>query len=137
MIDNLANLQGATLGTITVAADQDSGIYVLAQGAEAFTGSLTIKALNALGKGGLATDDYIHVLESPVLKVDAGSGAGAERRRGAARKDVSSRTRIIFPGALGSRPGVNGGGSSANAASAAEARMTRHFRIRFTAAASG
>lgn len=39
-------------------------------------GSLTIKALNAVGKGGLATDDYVHVLESPVLKVDAGSSAG-------------------------------------------------------------
>ncbi len=43
MIDNLANLQGATLGTITVSADQASGSYILAQGAEAFTGSLTIK----------------------------------------------------------------------------------------------
>ena len=34
MIDNLANLAGATLGTITVAADQADGKYVLAKGAD-------------------------------------------------------------------------------------------------------
>jgi|GEM_PF-1843650 len=42
MIDNLANLQGATLGTITVNWDQAEGQYVLAQGAEAFTGTLAV-----------------------------------------------------------------------------------------------
>ncbi|MBQ9336417.1 MAG: hypothetical protein IJS14_03850, partial [Lentisphaeria bacterium] len=44
MIDNLANLQGAQLGTITVSADQAGGQYVLAQGAEGFNGSLTINS---------------------------------------------------------------------------------------------
>ena len=43
MIDNLANLAGAQLGTITVAADQAEGKYVLAQGAESFTGTLSVK----------------------------------------------------------------------------------------------
>lgn len=43
MIDNLANLRGATLGSITVSADQAEGKYVLAQGAESFSGTLTVK----------------------------------------------------------------------------------------------
>ena len=43
MIDNLANLQGATLGTITVSADQAHGRYVLAQGAENFAGTISVK----------------------------------------------------------------------------------------------
>ena len=43
MIDNLANLEGAKLGTITVTADQAGGQYVLAQGAEDFTGTISVK----------------------------------------------------------------------------------------------
>lgn len=39
-------------------------------------GSLSIRALNAAGKNGIASDDYIHILGSPILKVVAGSGAG-------------------------------------------------------------
>ncbi len=42
MIDNLANLQGATLATITISADQSYGRYVLADGAADFKGKLTV-----------------------------------------------------------------------------------------------
>ncbi len=42
LINNLALISGAPEYTITVAADQASGIYKLAQGAENFTGSISI-----------------------------------------------------------------------------------------------
>ncbi len=42
MIDNLANLQGAKLGTITISADQANGVYRLAGGADDFNGTLTV-----------------------------------------------------------------------------------------------
>lgn len=62
--------------TATGAEDLKAVVFSEGQIIVCGSGSLTIKALNAIGKSGLATDDYVHVLESPVLKVDAGSGAG-------------------------------------------------------------
>ncbi len=68
MIDNLANLQGAKLGTITVSADQDSGKYVLAGGAEAFEGTLTViegtRNLGTISVGG-----YIQASEEVTYKL--------------------------------------------------------------------
>ena len=75
MIDNLANLKGATLGTVTVAADQAEGKYVLAQGAESFTGSLTVKCgdkeLGTIGVG-----KYLQVGASSIYSLtnDANDG---------------------------------------------------------------
>ena len=40
------------------------------------SGQLTVNALNRQGKSAVATDDYIRVMNSPILKVNAGSGAG-------------------------------------------------------------
>ena len=40
------------------------------------SGQLTVNALNRQGKSAVATDDYIRVMNSPTLKVNAGSGAG-------------------------------------------------------------
>ena len=60
MIDNLANLAGATLGTITVAADQAAGKYVLAQGAESFTGTLSVKCGDEV-LGNLGIGKYMQV----------------------------------------------------------------------------
>jgi Ca2+-binding RTX toxin-like protein len=60
MIDNLANLAGATLGTVTVSADQAEGKYVLAQGAEDFTGTLTVKCGDEV-LGNLGVGKYLQV----------------------------------------------------------------------------
>ena len=40
------------------------------------TGALSVKALNKLGKSAIASDDYVHVMEEPTIRVTAGSGAG-------------------------------------------------------------
>ena len=39
-------------------------------------GLLTVHALNAQGKAGISSDDYIRLMDSPTIKVDAGSKAG-------------------------------------------------------------
>ena len=40
------------------------------------SGLLTVNALNAQGKSGIASDDYIRLMDSPTIKVNAGRGAG-------------------------------------------------------------
>ena len=40
------------------------------------SGSLTVTANNAQGKAGITSDDYVRVMESPSIKITAGSGAG-------------------------------------------------------------
>ena len=58
MIDKLANLQGAKLGTITVKADQTKGTYQLAGGAANFNKTITVRAggndLGTVSAGGAA-----------------------------------------------------------------------------------
>lgn len=39
-------------------------------------GLLTVNALNAQAKSGIATDDYIRVMDAPTIKVNAGASAG-------------------------------------------------------------
>ena len=39
-------------------------------------GLLTVNALNSQGKAGISSDDYIRLMDSPTIKVNAGSGAG-------------------------------------------------------------
>lgn len=40
------------------------------------SGTLSVHALNAQEKSGIASDDYIRLMDSPTVKVSAGSGAG-------------------------------------------------------------
>ncbi|MBO7070009.1 MAG: carbohydrate-binding domain-containing protein [Bacteroidales bacterium] len=40
------------------------------------SGLLTVNALNKQGKSGIASDDYIRLMDSPTIKVNAGNGAG-------------------------------------------------------------
>ena len=40
------------------------------------SGLLTVHALNAQGKAGISSDDYIRLMDSPTIKVNAGSKAG-------------------------------------------------------------
>ena len=55
LINNLSLIAGAPTYTITVAANQTCGTYKLAQGAENFTGSVTIRD-NAITYGSLAVN---------------------------------------------------------------------------------
>ena len=56
--------------------DQKSVLFSEAQLIFSGSGLLTVHALNAQGKSGIVSDDYIRVMDNPTIKVNAGSGAG-------------------------------------------------------------
>ena len=56
--------------------DQKSVLFSEAQLIFSGSGLLTVNALNAQGKSGVASDDYIRLMDNPTIKVNAGSGAG-------------------------------------------------------------
>ena len=56
--------------------DLKSVIFSEAQLVFSGSGLLTVNALNAQEKSGIASDDYIRLMECPTIKVNAGSGAG-------------------------------------------------------------
>ena len=75
MIDNLANLSGAKLSTITVGAAQESGKYLLAQGASAFAGSLTVSC-DGKKIGDFTVGTYLQVSEEEVYSLTNDETAG-------------------------------------------------------------
>ena len=56
--------------------DQKSVFFSEAQLIFSGSGLLTVNALNAQGKSGIASDDYIRLMDSPTIKVNAGKSAG-------------------------------------------------------------
>ena len=56
--------------------DQKAVLFSEAQLIFSGGGLLTVNALNAQDKSGIASDDYIRMMDSPTIKVNAGSSAG-------------------------------------------------------------
>lgn len=56
--------------------DQKSVLFSEAQLVFSGNGLLTVNANNAQGKSGISSDDYIRIMNSPTIKVNAGSSAG-------------------------------------------------------------
>ena len=56
--------------------DQKAVLFSEAQLIFSGSGLLTVNALNAQDKSGIASDDYIRVMDCPTIKVNAGSSAG-------------------------------------------------------------
>ena len=58
--------------------DEDHKAVFFSEAQLIFSGSglLTVNALNAQGKAGISSDDYIRLMDSPTIKVNAGSSAG-------------------------------------------------------------
>ena len=58
--------------------DEDHKAVLFSEAQIIFSGSgvLTVNALNAQGKAGISSDDYIRLMDSPTIKVNAGSNAG-------------------------------------------------------------
>lgn len=58
--------------------DEDHKAVFFSEAQLIFSGSgmLTVNALNAQGKAGISSDDYIRLMNSPTIKVNAGSSAG-------------------------------------------------------------
>ena len=76
MIDNLANLQNVKLAGITVKRDQAPGSYVLAKGAEDFSGTLLVTDENGERAIGIEPGRSIVVTSDTVYSLanDAGNG---------------------------------------------------------------
>ncbi len=58
--------------------DEDLKSVLFSEAQLIFSGSglLTVNALNTQGKSGIASDDYIRLMDNPTIKVNAGDGAG-------------------------------------------------------------
>ena len=58
--------------------DEDHKAVFFSESQLIFSGSglLTVNALNAKGKAGISSDDYIRLMDCPTIKVNAGSSAG-------------------------------------------------------------
>ena len=56
--------------------DQKAVLFSEAQLIFSGSGLLTVNALNNQDKSGIASDDYIRLMDSPTIKVNGGSGAG-------------------------------------------------------------
>ena len=58
--------------------DEDHKAVLFSEAQLIFSGSgmLTVNALNAQGKAGISSDDYIRLMDSPTIKVNAGGSAG-------------------------------------------------------------
>ena len=58
--------------------DEDHKAVLFSEAQLIFSGSgmLTVNALNTQGKAGISSDDYIRLMQSPTIKVNAGSSAG-------------------------------------------------------------
>ena len=68
MIDNLANLQGATLGTITISADQAEGRYLLAGGTGDFDATLSV-VCGGKKVGDFTAGTYLQVADDRVYSL--------------------------------------------------------------------
>lgn len=71
-------LSDGASASYTKEGDEDQKAVLFSEAQLIFSGSglLTVNALNAQEKSGIASDDYIRILENPTIKINAGSSAG-------------------------------------------------------------
>ena len=71
-------LSDSASASYTKENDEDHKAVFFSESQLIFSGSglLTVNALNAQGKAGISSDDYIRMMKSPTVKVNAGSTAG-------------------------------------------------------------
>ena len=71
-------LSDSASATYAKEGEEDLKAVLFSEAQLIFSGSglLTVNALNAQDKSGIASDDYIRLMDNPTIKVNAGSGAG-------------------------------------------------------------
>ena len=71
-------LSDSATASYTKEGDEDLKAVLFSEAQLIFSGSglLTVNALNAQDKSGIASDDYIRLLDSPTIKINAGNKAG-------------------------------------------------------------
>lgn len=78
VVNGTNSLSDGASAAYTATGDEDLKAVFFSEGQLVFSGegSLSVSALNAQGKSGITSDDYIHLLGTPAITVSAGSSAG-------------------------------------------------------------
>ena len=77
-VEGTNTLADGSSAAYSTSGDEDMKGVFFSEGQLIFSGSgsLTVNANNKQGKSGIVSDDYVRVMDSPTLKVTAGSSAG-------------------------------------------------------------
>lgn len=78
MVEGTNTLSDGSSAAYSTDGDEDMKAVFFSEGQLVFSGSgtLTVNANNKQGKSGIVSDDYVRVMNSPTIKVTAGSSAG-------------------------------------------------------------
>ena len=78
VVKGINTLSDGASASYTKEGEEDQKAVLFSEAQLIFSGSglLTVNALNAQEKSGIASDDYIRILENPTIKINAGSSAG-------------------------------------------------------------
>ena len=78
VVEGVNTLSDGASAAYTKENDEDHKAVLFSEAQLIFSGSglLTVNALNVKGKAGISSDDYIRLMNSPTIKVNAGSSAG-------------------------------------------------------------
>ena len=78
MLEGSNTLSDSASAAYTATGEEDLKAVFFSEGQLVFSGSgtLTVNALNKQEKSGIVSDDYVRVLRSPSIEVNAGSAAG-------------------------------------------------------------
>lgn len=78
VVNGTNTLSDGVSAAYTQENDEDHKAVFFSESQLVFSGSglLTVHALNAQGKAGISSDDYIRLMDSPTVKVNAGRNAG-------------------------------------------------------------
>ena len=78
VVEGVNTLSDGPSASYPQVSEEDLKSVLFSEAQIIFSGSglLNVNALNAVGKSGISSDDYIRVLNSPTIKVTTGTGAG-------------------------------------------------------------
>ena len=78
VLGGTSSLADGSSATYAPTGEEDLKAVFFSEGQLIFSGSgsLTVTANNAQGKAGITSDDYVRIMDSPSIKITAGSGAG-------------------------------------------------------------
>lgn len=78
ILEGSNSLSDSASATYTATGDEDQKAVFFSEGQLVFSGdgSLSVKALNALEKSAIASDDYVRVMEGPEIQISTGEAAG-------------------------------------------------------------
>lgn len=76
VVEGTNSLADYSSSTYTSGEDMKGVMFSEGQLVFSGSGSLTVKANNAVSKDGIVSDDYVRIMSSPTIQVEGGSGSG-------------------------------------------------------------